>query len=239
MVGVEVGVVVVVVVGVEGEVVVVVVVEVGVEVVVEVVVNRKQMLFKPEIKPKGVIHIGGHRAEEQPWYDEIGVQKTLWVEAIEDSANWIKDHLKEREDIMVIHAAISNRFGYQDFYVTNNLASSSLLELKLHEEYYPKIKVTHTERVRATPLGYLMFSEGIDPKDYDMMNIDVQGHELEVLKGAGLKYIKWIYCEVNRAELYKGCAMVEEIDKYLAKSDFKRVRTEWTSAEWGDALYTK
>jgi hypothetical protein len=71
--------------------------------------------------------------------------------------------------------------------------------------------------------------------------MDVQGYELEVLKGASkfLSHIQFIYCEVNRAEVYEGCPMIEEIDQFLGEYNFERVDTNWAGDTWGDALYVK
>ena len=71
--------------------------------------------------------------------------------------------------------------------------------------------------------------------------MDVQGYELEVLKGSTdiLLKVDYILCEVNRAELYKNCPMVEDIDSFLNEYGFKREITSWDGYTWGDALYTK
>ena len=75
------------------------------------------------------------------------------------------------------------------------------------------------------------------------MNIDVQGYELEVLNGAtkSLEDVDYILSEVNKAELYKGCPMIEDIDEFLGKFSFSRVKLEWYTGgeDWGDALYIK
>ena len=74
-----------------------------------------------------------------------------------------------------------------------------------------------------------------------MLNIDVQGYELEVLKGADtiLEYIELMILEVNRDEMYEGCPLVEELDTFLEKYNFKRVHTLWQSISWGHAIYAK
>jgi hypothetical protein len=77
---------------------------------------------------------------------------------------------------------------------------------------------------------------------YDFMNIDIQGAELLMLKGASeiLPHIKCIYIEVNNKELYRGCAMINEIDDYLETRNFLRVKTKWYgNTGWGDAIYIK
>jgi hypothetical protein len=76
---------------------------------------------------------------------------------------------------------------------------------------------------------------------YNFLNIDIQGFELEALRGARktLKNVKWIMSEVNRAEVYENCAHVEEMDEFLGKYGFNRVETNWAGQTWGDALYVK
>ena len=74
------------------------------------------------------------------------------------------------------------------------------------------------------------------------MNIDVQGAELLVLKGAEntLKTVNAVYTEVNTDYVYKNCALIEEIDEYLFRHGFKRTETKmWRNHPWGDALYLR
>ena len=90
-------------------------------------------------------------------------------------------------------------------------------------------------------LDILAEEDEIVPEDFNFMNIDVQGYELEVMKGASkfLPHIQFIYCEVNRAEVYEGCPRIEELDEYLGTYGFERVETTWDGGTWGDAFYIK
>ena len=74
-----------------------------------------------------------------------------------------------------------------------------------------------------------------------MINVDVQGWELEVFKGAArtLENIDIIYSEVNFEELYKGCCLVGDLDTFLGNYGFIRVLTNAKPRTWGDALYLK
>ena len=76
---------------------------------------------------------------------------------------------------------------------------------------------------------------------YNLINIDVQGYELNVFCGAKkvLEKIDYIISEVNRADLYKNCTKVEELDLFLKTYGFERVETSWVGNTWGDALYIK
>ena len=50
----------------------------------------------------------------------------------------------------------------------------------------------------------------------------------------------YLYLEVNKDYVYKNCCLVEEIDDYVQKYNFKRVETKWNlNHGWGDALYIK
>jgi hypothetical protein len=74
-----------------------------------------------------------------------------------------------------------------------------------------------------------------------MINIDVQGYELEVFKGSDktLNYIDIIYTEVNFNEVYKGCCLITRLDNFLLEYGFKRVLPDSSPGTWGDALYLK
>ena len=66
-------------------------------------------------------------------------------------------------------------------------------------------------------------------------------YELEVLKGGTrtLEHVHYVYCEVNRDEVYENNAYVEEIDEFLSDYGMERVETDWAGDIWGDALYIK
>ena len=55
------------------------------------------------------------------------------------------------------------------------------------------------------------------------LKIDVQGYELEVLKGTTLKNIKYIYLEGSYVKLYSNQPLINSISKYLTSKNFKKV----------------
>ena len=75
----------------------------------------------------------------------------------------------------------------------------------------------------------------------NFINIDVQGYELEVFKGATntLKHIDYIMSEVNTDEVYEGCVLIDELDEFLVTFGFNRVETNMAGGLWGDAFYIK
>ena len=204
-------------------------------------IDYKILVEKYDWKPKGVIHIGGHRGEEQSVYDAMGVANTLYIEAIQESADWIRDRFADRSDINVICATLSDKTEIETLYITNNLASSSILPLGTHSQSHPDIHVTEKRKVTTALLSNFTGLAG-PFFIYDCINIDIQGAELKALKGAYhiLDGIDTIYTEVNTEEVYKGCALLPAMDKYLSEGfGFTRVEIKMTRHGWGDAFYIK
>lgn len=126
--------------------------------------------------------------------------------------------------------------------MTNNEGqSSSMLEFGTHETQHPEVKVIATIETETVRADTLCAQNNIDLKDYDFLNIDVQGAELQVLKGMGedLRKVNYAYIEVNQDELYKGCALLNEVEDYLFQYGLHRRELHMTNFGWGDAFYMR
>ncbi len=70
----------------------------------------------------------------------------------------------------------------------------------------------------------------------------VEGIQLQNM-GNQIQKVNAFYLEVNEKELYKGCALIGDIDEYLGRFGFYRAETKWASENntlgWGDALYLR
>jgi len=101
---------------------------------------------------------------------------------------------------------------------------------------YPYIQFNNKEIVSMITLDSYKPSS-----NYNFINIDVQGYELEVFKGSTntLTNIDYIMTEVNNDEVYENCAKIWEIDNFLNKFGFQRVEVNWCGGTWGDAFYIK
>lgn len=191
-------------------------------------------------KPKGIIHIGAHKMEERSSYLDCGIENIIWIEANPFLTKNNEQIISKSEKIF--QYAISDQDNkIYDFKITNNGESSSILDLNLHKYHHPDIHVIDSISVNSKRIDTLVKENCINIKDYDFVNIDIQGAELLALKGFGslLKNIKYIYTEVNTNYLYKECCLINEIDDYLSKFNFRREETLLTQWEWGDALYLK
>jgi len=186
----------------------------------------------------GVIHIGGHHGQEYELYKQLNVP-VLFFEPVASSFNILYNKVKHDPNITVYQCALGNEnaYVYMNIETANNGQSSSILKPKKHLTHYPHIVFNSTERVSMFRLDDLDINLSI----YNFINVDVQGYELEVFKGASntLKNINYIISEVNNDELYEGCAYVDDIDNHLSQFSFKRVETIWSKNNWVDALYIK
>lgn len=186
---------------------------------------------------RGVIHIGGHRGQEYPYYIGAGLKNIIFVEPHPTNFEILTGNVGK--ECRLFQTALGNKEGEIEMFIeeANQGQSNSCLEPNTHLLQYPQIKFLYTIDVPITKLDLLPFKRA----NYNFINIDVQGYEMEVFKGGveTLKTVDVIYSEVNRDELYKGCTHVEDLDKFLGDLGFKRVGTWWEGVTWGDALYVR
>ena len=192
--------------------------------------------------PNGIIHIGAHLMEERGRYLANKLDNTIWIEANPKVFSQIDFINKEENKEQAFNFAISDiDNSIYKFYITNNGESSSILELDKHKIHHPHIHVTEVIEVESKRMDTLINENNINIKNYDFINLDIQGAELLAMKGFGnyLNNIKFIYTEVNIESLYKDCALLHNIDEFLKEFKFERVETFITQFNWGDALYIK
>ena len=187
----------------------------------------------------GIIQIGAHYGNEYDTLKKLS-EHILMFEPQKEVYNKLFNKLGSMPNLIIENKALGSSIGIMQMYTeqANNGQSSSLLIPQLHCVQYPSIKFTGTEQVEVITLNEY-FNDKLF--NYNLLTLDVQGYELEVLKGSTdiLLKVDYILCEVNRAELYKGCPMVEEIDSFLNDYGFKRDITSWDGHTWGDALYVR
>lgn len=199
--------------------------------------NLDNLKAKYDLKIKGVLHIGAHVGQEFGTYKRLGINNVMFFEPIQETFNRLKQNVGD--SAILVNTALGNTEGEVEMFTEtiNQGQSSSVLQPDYHLVQHPNIQFNGREKVKITKLDNF-----IEDKDkYNFINVDVQGYELEVFKGGSeyLKSIDYIMTEVNRAELYKGCAKIEQLDKYLSNYGFERVETTWDGGTWGDAFYIK
>jgi len=192
------------------------------------------------VKPTGVIHVGAHEGQEVAEYKALGLRKICLIEANDAHYSKLQDIARQNPEVSVDMVAVSDRAGFAELNVTTESQSSSLLPLAKHLEIYPDIKPVRRVAVETKTLDSMFDRERL--AGINVLNIDVQGAELCVLKGAKrvLESVDLIISEVNFEELYTGCPAIEEIDLFLFGHGFLRVDTKTPfHPSWGDAAYVR
>lgn len=204
--------------------------------------SLENIVKKYDLNIKGVLHIGAHYGQEYKEYDKQGIKNMIFFEPVKANYQKLTEYLStfEKEgNIKLYKIALGNATGEKEMFIetVNQGQSCSLLEPGTHLKSYPKIKFDKKESVVINKLDNIFFDRNL----FNMINIDVQGYELEVFKGAvkTLETIDIIYSEINFEEVYKGCVHVEDLDKFLGKFGFIRILTDAKPKTWGDALYLK
>ena len=202
----------------------------------------QNLCSKHSVVSRGIIHVGAHKGKEIEKYQEMGVRQIVFIEANPLVFERLKENVIGHSNVIVESCAIGNQDGFVKLHVTSMDQSSSILPLKKHIEVYPDIKESSQVTVPCKKLDTLLQELSLNPSDYNILNIDIQGAELLALQGATnwLRYVDAINTEVNYEELYEGCALIDDIDNFLEDYGFERVATTTPyHPTWGDAFYVR
>ena len=193
-----------------------------------------------KIAPTGVVHVGAHLAEEAELYNSLDFEPVLWVEALPDIATQAKSRIKKFSQQKVLCATLSSESGQElTFYRAGNEgSSSSLMEPHLIMAAHPEVKVSAQTNVITQTMDELKE----DLTHYKFLCLDVQGAELEVLRGGleSLKNFDYVMSEVSLRKLYKDAPLFKDITKFLRAENFVLAASKINSTTgWGDALYIR
>jgi FkbM family methyltransferase len=188
------------------------------------------------VKPRLILHVGAHQAEESELYDNYFNVPVIWVEAQPELCSELRKRLNPLTNTIIEACVLDIDDKIVVFNVSTNSQSSSLLDFGTHLNDYPDILVTEKLSMKTQKLETILMGHEIP----DFINLDIQGVELKALKSLGslINLVDVIYTEVNKKEVYKGCDLIEDIDLFLSDLGFRRVCTRWKlGTGWGDALY--
>lgn len=196
--------------------------------------------LKSELNVTGVVHVGAHEAEEYETYKKLGAEYVLYIEANEELVKQLNDRFIDYLDVNILHEVVSDKEEDAEFKIHNNTHCSSLLEMAKIAETHPELEVERRVKVKTISLDKLFEKYSIDNGKYNFLTIDVQGVELQALKGCAkhLHFFDYIYIEVETWELYVGAKNYEEIKNYLS-ADFEIVEEHIRHWGWGDILFKR
>ena len=196
-------------------------------------------LKKYHTEINNVVQVGAHFGQELKYFKQYNFKNIYLFEPNKHAVEILKSNTINSKNIKIFQLALGNENNIRlmNYSNENYGQSSSLLEPELHKKVQPSISFKDKFEVNVKKFKDL----GINNIDFLIM--DVQGFELEVLKGFENKLddVKFIFTEVNRDYLYKNNVLVRDLDSYLLGKGFIRILTSWRTADmpWGDALYVR
>jgi len=164
-------------------------------------------------------------------------------EPIPDTFQLLKETTKGGSNITIFNKALGNEVKQIEIHLASRITSSSLLNIEknLSNEFW-KTNLTETGTVQVQLAK--MDIEIPKDKKVGILKMDVQGFELEVLKGGAetLKRTGIVLVELQNHELYVGAPKYYDIDEFLRKNNFElynmipSIRLDEKIYEW-DAIY--
>jgi FkbM family methyltransferase len=174
-------------------------------------------------KVRGVIHVGANTGQEIQLYVKYGLS-VVWIEPIPEVFETLKSNLTDISKQIALMGLVTDldNIEYNFHIANNNGASSSILDLNLHNDIWPEVVYKKTIKLYSKTLPSLLKDNNINLSDYDMLVMDTQGSELLVLKGAIsiLRNFKYVKTEVPDFESYKNCCQLKDLNSFLTEHRF-------------------
>lgn len=132
-----------------------------------------KILNDNNIKIDGVLHLGAHECEELSFYNEINVsnENVIWIEAINE-----KVIQSQNRGIPNVYNAIITDKDDEDivFNISNNVQSSSVLELGTHAKEYPDVYYIDKIHAKSITINSFFEKNKIDGTKLNFWNFDIQ-----------------------------------------------------------------
>ena len=146
-----------------------------------------------------------------------------------------------RKEISLHQLALGDQAGSAELHVSGQADSSSLLPIgDLQRQFYPSTQEIGTQQVKVATLDSL--PHHWQAAQRALLKLDVQGFELNVLRGSviALKHCAYVYAECSEVPLYTGQALYPEIATFLAGEGFAltlRANEQWVDGRLVQADY--
>lgn len=172
----------------------------------------------------GLIHIGAHHAEERFAYAKRRL-KVLWIEADPHQIPILRTNLRGFPRQACLQALLGSRAeSEREFYIANNAgASSSVYPLAECHLIWPEVKMEGVIRLPQLTLPEAMAKARLSLQGFDTLVMDVQGSELEILKGIPnlQNHFQRIQLETSDFPVYQKAPLKAQIDRHLKSCGYR------------------
>lgn len=148
--------------------------------------------------------------------------RIIAFEPLSEPACLFRCIFKDDERTTLYPIAIGTRKETTQMHISNHDDSSSLLPITpLQETLYPGTAETKLTKINVEPLSAMVTEPELISTA--LLKIDVQGYELQVLKGCEdlLPFFNYIYVECSFVELYLEQALADEVITFLYNQNFR------------------
>ena len=195
----------------------------------------EKILQKYKKNINGIIQVGAHIGQQVETFLEIKNIDIHLFEPQKEPLEVLKKY-KSYPNIFIHEFGLGNTNKKLKLYISDKKkgVSSSILKPKLHTKYFPEVKFNDYEKIEVRKFSDLENING------NFLMLDVQGYELEVLKGFENKInnLDYIYSEISIKEFYEENTLINELDKFMSLKGFIRAKTFlYPNIPMGDALY--
>jgi FkbM family methyltransferase len=144
-------------------------------------------------------------------------------EPIHSVFNKLKANAQAFPKWQVFNHGIGSEEGQTTINISENFVSSSILPIgKSSLEVEPKTRSTHRETIDVTTIDSF-FAKNSHFERPILLKLDVQGYEMEALKGAikSLSSIKLVQVELSLVSTYEGAPLYGEVIDFLEEYGFE------------------
>ena len=213
--------------------------------------SKYELLMQRRAPIDLIVHVGAHWAEDAGFYEDCGAKTVLWVEADPDTFARLTEVLDAREgetrhlcENALVSATSGEALNFNRF--NGDGASSSIYSsTETYRERFPESRESgEVLELRSRSLPEILQSHGVNLETArrSMLVVDVQGHELPVLKGLGegIKAFSQCKCEVSRIPMYEGGSKFTDVDEHMKSMGFRLASHRYVQVpRHGDVLYIR
>lgn len=174
----------------------------------------------------GVVHVGAGDGYEVPFYRELGLDPIICFEPLADARRCFKERNPTETEPLPYALSDFNGTAQLNIAPGDGQDSSLLEEVKPVPDRVRRLPQETVEVVRFdTWAGCAGLLDRFWNEVVDTLVIDVQGAELQVLKGLGnwINQFRYLNIECSRVPIYKTGASAQEVIDFLAKAGFTAV----------------
>lgn len=198
-------------------------------------------------RPVGVLQVGANSGQEIPYFLQHGITHAAMIEPLDAPFAVLAERCRALPDYLPVQALCASVDGREiEFHVaSNNGESSSMFKPAKHLADYPWVQFPTTVKLQSFTLDRIFAALTAQRPDIaaaaDLLFMDVQGAELEVLKGASrvLDQVRYIYTEIGIGGGYEGDVELIDLMHFLRAYGFQLFEMSMIAEGWGNALFVK